>query len=48
MERSKELAKKAFNLIVKETKGEEAMDGDETVALVDELIVLLDNHFANV
>jgi len=48
MERSIELAEKAFNVIVEATKDDSPMDGDETVALVDELIVLLDKHFANV
>lgn len=47
MERSKKLAKKAFNLIVRETKDEEAMDGDETEDLTKELLLKLDIYFAN-
>ena len=47
MERSMELAHKAFDIIVEGTKGDEPMDGDETVALVDELKHLLDMYFAN-
>jgi len=48
MKRSKELAKKAFNIIVKETKDEDPMDGDEREALVSELLVFLDYHFEGI
>lgn len=47
MKRHIKLAKKAFNIIIKEID-DEPMDGDETESLVDELLLLFDNHFANI